>query len=415
MDRSGSHTVRDARAPAGAGEPAGTGDTPAGAGDTSAGAGDTPAGAEEAGEAARFGRFFLPGPVEVHPEVLAAMERPVIGHRSDAMVRLMEELQPGLRELFGTERPVWISTSSATGLMEGVISNLCGRRALCLVCGAFGRRFAEIADRLGRPADRLEVEWGRPNLPDRLHDRLTDRPGRYDLVTVVHSETSTGVLNPVEEIAAVVRSVDDVLLAVDGVSSVAGAEVRADDWGVDFYLTGSQKALALPPGLAFGVASERALDRAESVEARSHYFDFVDFQRRVRKGQTPNTPAVSLLFALRAQLDRIAREGVEARWSRHGEMAALVHEWVEGRARRTGMPFRVLAPEGFRSPTVTAVELPPGRSGPGVAASLKERGYTIAPGYGKLKERTVRIGHMGDHTVSQLESLLAALDDALEG
>lgn len=364
-------------------------------------------------EQAGFGRFFLPGPVEVHPEVLGAMERPVIGHRGQAMVELMEELQPGLRELFGTRRPVWISTSSATGLMEAAVSNLTRRGVLCLTCGSFGRRFHAIAERLGRTADRLDVEWGQPNLPDRLHDALAEEPGRYDLVTVVHSETSTGVLNPLPELAEVVRSFDGVLLAVDGVSSVAGVEVRADGWGVDFFLTGSQKALALPPGLAFGVASRRALERAERVEERSYYFDFLDFQRRVEKGQTPNTPAVSLLYALRRQLERIEREGLEERWARHREMAERTHAWVARQAERAGDGYRVLAPEGYRSPTVTAVALPAGSSGPEVAGALRERGYTVAPGYGKLKDRTFRIGHMGDHTVSQLSALLATLEDVL--
>lgn len=368
-----------------------------------------------AGDGGGFGRFFLPGPVEVHPQVLAAMQQPVIGHRGEAMGRLMEELQPGLRELFGTRRPVWISTSSATGLMEAAVSNLSRRRVLCLTCGAFGGRFHAIAERLGRPADRLDAEWGRPNLAERLHDALADDPGRYDLVTVVHSETSTGVLNPIRELAGVVRAFDDVLLAVDGVSSVAGTEVRADEWGVDFFLTGSQKALALPPGLAFGVASRRALERAEQVEDRSYYFDFLDFQRRIEKGQTPNTPAVSLLFALRRQLERIGREGVEGRWARHREMADATHARVARLARKTATVRGVLAPEGYRSPTVTAVELSSGPTGPEVAAAVRRRGFTVAPGYGKLKERTFRIGHMGDHTVSQLGALLDVLEDVLGG
>jgi predicted phosphoserine aminotransferase len=361
-----------------------------------------------------FGRFFLPGPTEVRPEVLEAQARPVIAHRSSAMKELLAGLQPGLARLFGTGRPVYVSTSSATGLMEAAVTNLSRRRILCLVCGAFSGRFHDIAALTGRPADRLEVDWGSPNLPDELARKLEEEPGRYDLVTVVHSETSTGVLNPVTELAEVVRRHEDLLLAVDGVSSVAGAEVRFDDWGVDFMLTGSQKALALPPGLAFGVASERALERAAEVSPRSYYFDLLDFERRARDHQTPNTPAVTLIYALALQLERIEAEGLEARLGRHADMAARAHAWTEAVATRTGLEFSVLAPAGYRSPTVTAVRLPERLAGPDLVGALRRHGWVIGSGYGALKERTIRIGHMGDHTPEELEALLGVLDRVLQ-
>ncbi len=360
-----------------------------------------------------FGRSFLPGPTEVRPEVLEAMTRPVIGHRGAEMVALMEALAPPLSRLFQTERPVYLSTSSATGLMEAAVTNLCRRRALCLVCGAFSARFHDIAVATGRPADRLEMAWGEANEPEALRAALAERPGRYDLVTVVHSETSTGVLNPVAELAAVAREFDDVLIAVDAVSSLAGAPVRTDAWGLDFVLTGSQKALALPPGLALGVASERALARATEVEARGYYFDLLDFERRAARHQTPNTPAVSLLYALARQLGRIEAEGLEARWRRHDAMAQRTRAWVRELAARTGRAFAVLAPEGRRSPTITGVRLPEDRTGSEVARAARERGFTIAPGYGRLRESTFRIGHMGDHTLEELEALLEMLDWAL--
>jgi len=366
-------------------------------------------------EFAPFGRFFLPGPTEVRPEILAVMQRPIVGHRGEAMEALMAGVQPGLRRLFGTRRPVWVSTSSATGMMEAAITGLSRKRILCLVCGAFSRRFHEIAETTGRPADRLEVPWGRPSLPEALAARLAEDPDRYDLVTAVHSETSTGVLNPVDRLAEVVREFEGVLLAVDGVTSVGGTPVELDAWGVDYLVTGSQKALALPPGLAFAAASARALDRARRVSARSHYFDLLAFERRIRKHQTPNTPAVSLLYALERQIADIDQEGVGARFRRHRRMARRTHEWVEELAGSTGRAFEVLAPPGYRSPTVTAVHLPEGLAGPAVAARLRERGYVMAPGYGKLRERTVRIGHMGDHTPEQLEGLLSELGAVLRG
>lgn len=361
-----------------------------------------------------FGRFFLPGPTEVRPEVLEAMVRPVIGHRGPDMERLLSGMDPALRRLFRTERPVYVSTSSATGFMEAAITNLSRRRILCLVGGAFGARFHKIAERCGRPADVLPVEWGTPHTADILGEALDAAPGIYDLVTVVHSETSTGVLNPVAELTAVVRDQDDLLMAVDGVTSVGGAPVEFDAWDLDFLLTGSQKALALPPGLALAAASERALRRAEEIPARSYYFDLLEFERRAPEFQTTNTPAVNLFYALDAQMGRITREGLEARWGRHQEMAERTWRWVSDLAERTGQRFSVLAPEGYRSPTVTSVNLPAGFSGPEIVAAARERGFTLAPGYGKLKPTTIRIGHMGDHTMAELEAILAVLDEVID-
>ena len=361
---------------------------------------------------AAFGRFFLPGPSEVHPEVLEAMIRPMVGHRGREMRRLMSRVQPGLRRVFGTDRPVYVSTSSATGLMEAAVTNLGRGPILALVCGAFSDRFRAIAEACGRPVDTLEVPWGEVNRPERLRGRLAQDPHRYSLVTAVHSETSTGVLNPVADLAAVVGEFDGVLLAVDGVSSVAGTEIAFDEWGVDFLLTGSQKALALPPGLSFAVASERALARAQRTEDRGYYFDLLDFERRIRNDQTPNTPAVSLIYALDRQLERIASEGLEERWDRHAGMARTTHQWVAGLEARG---LRVLAPEGHRSPTVTAVRLPEGWSGSEVAAAVRERGWVVAPGYGKMKDGAIRIGHMGDQRPESLAELLSVLEEVLVG
>ncbi len=361
-----------------------------------------------------FGRFFLPGPTEVVPELFDAMRRPVVGHRSAEVSELIAGLQPSASRLFQTSRPVYISTSSSTGMMEAAITNLVRRRALCLTCGAFSNRFHAIAEATGRPADLLEADWGEPNLPEQLRAALSESPGRYDLVTVVHSESSTGVLNPIGELASVVHDFDDVLLVVDTVSSLAGAPVLTDEWGLDFVLAGIQKAIALPPGLALAVASDRALARARTVERRGFYFDILKYEKNLDRWQTPTTPAVSLIFALERQLERITEEeGLEARWARHEAMAHRTYRWVEETADRTGLPFRVLAPEGYRSPSVTAIMLPEGLTGPEVVSRIWERGYTVAAGYGRLKESSFRIGHMGEHDMNELEDLLSALDEAI--
>jgi aspartate aminotransferase-like enzyme len=196
---------------------------------------------------------------------------------------------------------------------------------------------------------------------------------------------------------------------------VGGAPVLTDAWGLDFVLTGSQKALALPPGLALGVASERMLARAATLPDRGVYFDLCSYQENVEKHQTPNTPALSLMHALNAQLARIRAEGVEARWGRHQAMAERCWSWAEGLGRTVGEGFRVLAAPGFRSPTVTCIGLPGGLAGPAVTAGMAARGFVIGGGYGKLKQTTVRIGHMGDHTVEELDGVLDALEDVLRG
>ncbi len=305
-----------------------------------------------------FGRFFLPGPTEVRPKILAAQVGPMIGHRGPDMIALMEEVQRGLKVAFDTARPVFVSSSSATGLMEAAVRNGASGPVLSLVNGAFSERFAEIAEACGVQVDRLEVPWGEAHDPSAVARALAD--GRHTAVTVVHSETSTGALNPIREIAEVVRASGDALLLVDSVTGVGGAELHADDWGLDFVLTGSQKALALPPGLAFGVASERMMARSRATERKGVYFDLVAFEENLAKAQTPNTPALSLLYALRAQLTDILGETMEARWARHRAMAERSWAWSERMRDERGVALRVVAPEGARSPTVTAIEMPGG-------------------------------------------------------
>ena len=328
-----------------------------------------------------FGKFFLPGPTEVHPDVLAAQLRPMIGHRGKAMVDLMAGLQPGLKRLFRTERPVYVSGSSATGLMEAAIRNCALERVLALVNGAFSERFQKIAAANGLEVDALEVPWGAVHDPAHVADALSR--GAYDAVTVVHSETSTGALNPIADLAKVVHEAGDVVLLVDSVTGLAGAPVESDAWGIDFVLTGSQKALALPPGLALGVAQPAALERAKRKPYRGTYFDFLDFEKNLEKNQTPNTPPLSTLYALEAQLERIDAEGVQARWDRHQAMAERTWLWVEEMADR-GIALEVLAPVGGRSPTETNIMLPEHIAGPEVVAGMKARGFTIGGGYGKL-------------------------------
>ena len=358
---------------------------------------------------AEFGRFFLPGPTEVRREVLEAMLGPMMGHRTPEMEALMERIQPGLRHTFRTERPVYVAPASGTGMMEMAIRNVARERVLALVNGAFSERFAKIAEQAGVRTDRLEVEWGEYHSPDRLDEALRD--GDYDTVTICHSETSTGVLNPIRELAAVVHD-HDAMVCVDTVSSMAGAPIETDEWGLDFVATGSQKAFALPPGIAFAVAQPPVLDRSESSTAKGLYFDVLEFERNLEKSQTPNTPAVSLMYATAVQMEAILEEGIEARWRRHQEMADRTYAWVD-EMRGDGLDVGILAPDGYRSPTVTCITMPDGLRGTDLCAAVRARGFVIAPGYGKGKDAMVRVGHMGDHDLAELEALLAVMAEAL--
>ena len=354
---------------------------------------------------AGFGRYFVPGPVEVHPEVLAAMMRPMVSHRGPAMAGLLARLQPSLQRVFRTSEPVLIATSSATGLLEAAVRAGVERRVLVAVGGYFGERFAQIAEACGKEVTRVLVPAGRAIEPAHLAHFL-DGP-EVDAVAVVHSETATGALAPLEAIAREVRRQDDVLLLVDAVSSVGGVPVETDAWGLDFVCTGSQKALALPPGLALGVASPRLLERARSLTGRGWYFDLLQLEQAARESLPVQTPAIPLIYALERQLARLeAAGGIEARWARHREMASLVADWCDAHP-----DFALLAPEGQRSWTVSALRTP-GPAG-AIVQRLADEGWTLAPGLPPLADGVLRIGHMGDLEPGHVEHLLRALERAL--
>jgi aspartate aminotransferase-like enzyme len=243
-----------------------------------------------------------------------------------------------------------------------------------------------------------------------VEDRLATR--RFAAVTVVHSETSTGALTDVRAVTALAHRYDVVCL-VDSVTGVGATELRFDEWEIDFAFTGSQKALALPPGLAFGVASNEFVERARDVPDRGLYFDVVEYDAFAQKNQTPATPALPLLYALDAQLSDILREGIERRWERHQVMRDATASWLARSAQRLGVELRVLAPEGARSPSVTTITLPEHVKSADVVHAVQRRGFTIGTGYGKLRDTTIRIGHMGDHTLDTLRPCLAECEDAL--
>ncbi len=361
---------------------------------------------------APFGRFYLPGPTEVLPEILAAQNRPMMGHRGAGTEALLGGIEGPMKAVFRTENPVLIAAASATGFMEAAIRNGVRKKVLCLVNGAFSKRFANIAAACDKQVHIAEIPLGETAEADQVR-KLIKETGA-DAVTIVHSESATGALAPLAEVAKAVREFDDVMLLVDAVTSMGATPVETDAWGLDFVLTGSQKAFALPPGLAFGVPSARLLERAKTLPGRGIYFDLVPYDTEIRKRQTPYTPALSLIYALDAQLRRIAANGgIEGRWARHEAMQQRVERWVKEKgAAMGGLDF--LPKAGRRSWTVSCLKLPAGElTGGAVAKRMESRGITIGAGYRALKDTTFRIGHMGDHTVEGLENVLANLEEVL--
>ncbi len=353
-------------------------------------------------------RLVIPGPVEVRAEILDAQTEWMIGHRSTAFADLMARLQTKLKEVFFTQHPVFVQGSSGTGLWEGASRNCIrdDRRVLHLVGGAFSERWAEISKANGKQVDVIEVPWGEAHKPEMVEDAL--RKQAYDAVCFVHNETSTGVLNPVKDIAAVTRQYDDTLVLVDTVSGFLGAELRVDEWGIDVALTSSQKAFALPPGLAFAAVGERVLERAKQVPYRGYYFDFLEIADSLKKNNTPSTPPVSLMFAADRQLDDILAEGLENRWLRHLQMRDLTNEWAHSRG------LGVYAEPGYQSPTVTAVTNVIGMDVDAMAKFMGTKGFSMDKGYGKIKGKTFRIAHMGDMSLATLREVLSGLDEFLE-
>ena len=334
------------------------------------------------------------------------MCRPMIGHRSNDFKKLYGGIQPRLKELFGTTQPVMLSTSSAWGVMEGAVRNLVGSgKVLNCMCGAFSDKWLDVSKKCGKDAVALQVEWGQPIRGEQLREALS--AGGFDAVTLIHNETSTGVMSDIREIAAVMKDFPDTLLVVDSVSSFSVVPLPIDELGIDVLLTGSQKALAMPPGLALFAASKKAMERAATVKGRGYYFDFVEFAKNQAEDMTPSTPSISHIYALESKLDDIFTEGVAARHARHAENNSIVHEWV----RKHGFDF--FAPEGFRSKSLTCIANNKGIDLAEMAKKAKERGFIIDGGYGKLKGKTFRLSNMGDETPATMRELLTALDECL--
>ncbi|CAH2032615.1 pyridoxal-phosphate-dependent aminotransferase family protein [Trichlorobacter ammonificans] len=350
-------------------------------------------------------KLFIPGPINIAPEIFTAMSQPMIGHRMKEYAELHGRVTTGLKRLLSTEDRVFLATSSAFGVMEGAVRNLVKGRCANFCNGAFSDKWHDVTRRCGKDADAISVPWGQPITPELVERTLAT--GKYDSMTMIHNETSTGVMSPLAEIADIMRRYPDVVFIVDTVSSVSALPIPVQALGIDCCIFGVQKALALPPGLAVFTATEKALKRAASVENRGYYFDFMEFSSNDDKNNTPSTPCISLIYGLDCQLQRIFSEGLEARWDRHRLMAEQTRSFVRERG------FQLFAPEGYRSLTLTCVENSRGIDLAGLKKRLGERGYAFDDGYGKIKGQTFRIAHMGDLQPAELEEFLAVVDEEL--
>lgn len=351
-------------------------------------------------------KLFIPGPIEVSEKTFRAFCTPMIGHRGKEFSALYAELQPKLQQLLYTRNPVYLATSSAWGVMEAAVRNLVKKRVLNCCCGAFSDKWHDVSLACGKEADRYQVEWGEPIRAERIEEFL--RMGRYDALTLIHNETSTGVMNSLASIAEVMRKYPDVAFIVDSVSSMSGVKIEMDALGIDVLLAGTQKCFAMPPGLTVFAVSDRAHQRAAAVPGRGYYFDFLEFRKNHEKNQTPSTPSIAHVFALRSKLEDIFAEGLDARFARHLRMAEMVRGWVVNNG------FALFPKSGFESITLTCVRNTRAIEVPKLIAALRERhGCVIDGGYGKIKGATFRISHMGDETPDTIAQLLSWLDECL--
>jgi len=351
-------------------------------------------------------KLFIPGPTEVREDILNAQAQPMIGHRMKAFTELYTGIIGKLKELLETKNFVTVLTASGTALMEAAVRNCVSKDVLCCTYGAFSERWFKIAKACDRNADAIALDWGKVVKPEMIEEKLKAK--KYEAVTVVQNETSTGTRAPIEEIAAMMKNYPDVLLLVDAVSSLMGDKIEIEKLGIDVCVSSSQKCFALPPGLAIGIVSEKALKKAESVSGKGHYLNLLDLKDYFdKKGQTPTTPAISLMWAMDKQLEKFKAEGMENRYKRHLDMAHFVQDWAK-------KYFSLYTEPGYESVTVTCINNTRKISVADLNTELGKRGYAISNGYGKIKEQTFRIAHMGDLTLDEVKEVIKNIEEILK-
>lgn len=350
-------------------------------------------------------KLFIPGPTEVKKETIEAMNDWMFGHRSATMTDLYTTIVEDTKKFLDTEHHVIVLSASGTAFMESTVMDCVDENVLCSTCGSFSKRQADIAERLGKSVDRLDYEWGKAVKPDDVREALEKK--KYDAFTCVMNETSTGIRNPIEDIADVLKDFPDTMFLVDAISALGGDMIDIDGHGIDVIYSSVQKAFAMPPGLAVCVVGEDAYQRSKEASSGSFYAGLapnIDYYKK--KGQTPSTPAISLMLAYRAQMKRMLEEGQRARSQRHKDMAEYTQGWASKH-------FEMFPEKGYWSQTVSTIANTRGLNVEELRQEInKKYDMLFSNGYGKqLKEKTFRIGHMGEHTLDSVKELTDAIEE----
>lgn len=350
-------------------------------------------------------KLLIPGPTEVSNEILREQTHPLIGHRSKEFSQLYAEIKEKLRdflELPDNYKPT-VTTASGALWFDIVGRSVVKSKALVCINGAFSERFGKAIRACGKNADFLEVEWGKVVKPDAIAEKLETKA--YDTVTICHNESSTGARSPIYEVGELIRrDYPNVMLTIDSVSSMAGDKILPGKIGCDVIFASTQKCFALPPGLAIALVSNRALDRAQQIPNRGSYTDLLEIFKFEKKNQTPSTPNIPLFYALNKRMDLLLKETYDKVYQRHKDMAEYTQQWAKKH-------FELFPEQGFESITVSCIKNVLGKSVNKLNEKLAENGFSIGNGYGKLKEKTFRIGHMGEWNLTGIKQVLALIEE----
>ena len=353
-------------------------------------------------------RLFIPGPIKVDDDVLQQMARPTLGHRGKEYSQLHGETVEMLKKILFTDQNVFLSTSSGSGIWEAAIRNCVApdEKVLCACCGAFSDKWADVVELCGRPVDRLKVDWGQATTAELIDQKLA--AGGYTALTMVYNETSTGLANPIDEISKMMKAkYPDVLVFVDTVSGMVGLPLHFDELGWDVAFASVQKAFGIPPGFTVAAVSNRAVEKSKSVPGRGYYFNFELWAKSAAKSQTLVTPSVQHVMALHYQCAKLVKEGMENVWARHKQMAEFVRGWAKQK-------FEIFCDEQYASNTLTTIKNTRGINvAETIGAVQKKHNTVFGNGYGKLKQETFRIAHMGDITMDDLKELLGWIDEEI--
>lgn len=353
--------------------------------------------------------LFSPGPTMLPPEVLLKMAEPVMHHREPEFEKIFAEIREGLKYLFQTKNEVLVFTSSGTGAMEGAVSNILskGDKALVIRGGKFGERWGEICKAFGIEFIPIDVEWGRAADPKLVSKALESDPAIRAVYTQA-SETSTGVRHPIREIAEITKKYEDKVVVVDAITGIGVFDIPMDQWGIDVLISGSQKALMLPPGLAFAALGEKAWKLVEKSDLPKYYFDFKKELKSTKKNQSSYTPAISLFVGLRESLNMIRKEGLDSLFRRHQLLARATREAVKA------LGLGLYAPDS-PSDAATAVKIPEGIDGERLKDLFFERfGMTVAEGQDRAKGKIIRIAHLGYYDKLDMVMVISALEMLLK-